>query len=224
MNEYYTNDSEMKPTAPHDREVYCEPFQTHLYPKIKFPEFDATNYRINRIMNHYKYLDEERKSRAALKKKYNKISNASFGIECVITTTEIATMVATLAVPILVPFSAPISVGLTTFMAVLRSSSGIITNKINKHAAIELLAKSKLDSIEEKFYKAIKDAKISDEEFYDIEQEIKNYDKMKAYILNEYNKGKDKKQPKDVSKEIKMDLIERGKAMGRAELLEKFKQ
>lgn len=92
-------------------------------------------------------------------------------------------MIATFAVPILIPFSAPVSLGLTTFMAVLPSSSRIITKKINKHAAIGLLEKSKLDSIEEKCYKAIRDGKITDEEFYDMEQEIKKYEKMKTFIL-----------------------------------------
>lgn len=208
-------------SAPLERNViYCEPFQQNLYPKIKFPEFDATNYKINRIMNHYKYLDDERKIRNNLKKRYNKVSNATFGVECVITVSEIGVMATTLAVPLLVPFSAPISVGLTTVIAILRSSSGLVTNKINKHASIELLAKSKLDSIEEKFYKAIKDGKITEEEFNDIEQEIKNYNKMKKYILSEYNNGK--KQPQDVGKDVKQGLIDQGKLMGRAEILECF--
>jgi hypothetical protein len=56
----------------------------------------------------------------------------------------------------------------------------LITKKINKHSEIELLAKSKLNSIEEKFTKAIKD-----EEFYGIEQEIKSYENMKSNILKE---------------------------------------
>jgi hypothetical protein len=48
-----------------------------------------------------------------------------------------------------------------------------------------LLAKSKLNSIEEKYTKAMKDGEITDEEFNDIKQEIKNYENMKSSILNE---------------------------------------
>lgn len=73
-------------------------------------------------------------------------------------------MIASFAVPILIPFSAPLSLGLTTFMEVLQSYSGKITKKINKHAAIGLLAKTKRDSFEEKFYKASRDGTITDEE------------------------------------------------------------
>jgi hypothetical protein len=67
----------------------------------------------------------------------------------------------------------PISIGLTTCATILRSTSGLIAKKISKHSEIELLAKAKLNSIEEKFTKAIKDGKITDDEFKDNEQEIK---------------------------------------------------
>lgn len=43
---------------------------------------------------------------------------------------------------------------------------------MDKHSEIELLAKAKLTSVEEKFTKAIKDSKITDEEFDDIEQKL----------------------------------------------------
>ena len=63
--------------------------------------------------------------------------------------------------------------------------------KNSKHSKIELLAKTELNSIEEKFTKAIKDGEITDEEFDNIEQKIKNYENMKSVILNEYKGNKD---------------------------------
>ena len=45
--------------------------------------------------------------------------------------------------------------------------------------------------MEEKFKNAIKDGEITDEEFDNIEQEIKNYENMKSAILNEYKVNKD---------------------------------
>ena len=54
-----------------------------------------------------------------------------------------------------------------------------------------MLAKTELNSIEEKFTKAIKDGEITDEEFDNIEQEIKIYENMKSVILNEYKVNKD---------------------------------
>jgi len=62
--------------------------------------------------------------------------------------------------------------------------------KNSKHSKIELLAKTELNSIEEKFTKAIKDGEITDEEFDNIEQKIKNYENMKSVILNEYKVNK----------------------------------
>jgi len=150
------------------------------------PEFDMNNYRINHVMNQYKYLDEKRKARNSLKKKYTKLSNVCLGMEVFITISELGMEGTSIAVPIIIPVSVPISVALTTCSMILRSVSRLITKKINKHSEIELLAKSKLNSIEEKFTKAMKDGKITDEKFNDTEQEIKNYENMKSNILNEY--------------------------------------
>jgi hypothetical protein len=49
-----------------------------------------------------------------------------------------------------------------------------------------MLVKSKLNSIEEKFNKAISDGEITVEEFDDVQQEIKDYENMKLSIQNEY--------------------------------------
>lgn len=221
MNE--TQLSESIASAPHENEViFYEPFQKNLYPKLPFQEYNSHNYKINRIMHQYKYLDEERIMRNRLKKKYKKVSNASFGIECFITASELGTVAASFVVPILVPISIPLSVGLTTIMAALRSTSGIIDSKINKHSAIELLAESKLNSIEEKFGKVIKDGKITEEEFNDIENEIKNFNKMKASILSEFKKGK--RNPSEIGNELKLSLLEKGKTIGRAEAWDSFRK
>jgi len=81
-----------------------------------------------------------------------------------------------------------------------------------------LLAKAKLISIEEKFTKAIKDGKITEEEFNDIEQEIKNYESVKSNILNEYNKGKT-----SVNNDLKLQLIDKGRALDRNYVLDSLK-
>jgi hypothetical protein len=163
----------------------------NIYPKTTFPAFDMNNYRINHIMNQYKYLDEERKTRSNLKKKYDKLSAACFGTDFFITVSELGIVGTSIALPVMIPFSVPVSVTLTACLAILRSTNGFITKKISKHSKIELLAKTKLNSIEEKFTKAIKDGEITDEEFNDIEQEIKNYENMKSNILNEYKVNND---------------------------------
>jgi len=164
-------------------------FLENVYPKT-VPDFDMKNYRINHIMNQYKYLDEERKTRSNLKKKYVKLSNACFVTELFLTISELGIVGTSLVLPAIIPCSLPVSVALTTCLAILRSTNNFITKKSSKHSKIELLAKTKLNSIEEKFTKAIKDGEITDEEFDNIEQKIKNYENMKSVILNEYKVNK----------------------------------
>lgn len=54
MNEY-----ESEPSAPNEDDIRFS-FHQNLYTKILFPEFNINNYTINRIMNQYKFLDDER--------------------------------------------------------------------------------------------------------------------------------------------------------------------
>ena len=162
-----------EPLVPQDENLRFISFYQNLYPKIMVTEFDMNNYRINRIMHQYKCLDEERETRNSLKKKYIKLSNVCLGTEFFIMISELGLAGTSTALPIIVPVSVPISVALTTCSTILKSISRLITRKINKHSEIELLAKAKLNSIEEKFTKAIKDEQITDDEFNEIEQEIK---------------------------------------------------
>ena len=139
-------------------------------------------FRINRITEKYKYLDEEIKTRNNLKKKYTRASNVFLGIEAFLLIVELGITGSTIAVPVIVPISASNVVGLTACSAVLKLISSLIT----KHSEIMLLAGSKLNSLKEKFNKAINDGEISEQEFFDIQQEIKNYESTKQSIQNEY--------------------------------------
>lgn len=129
--------------------------------------------RINHIKNQYEYLNEEIKTRKSLKKKYTKLSNICLGTEFFIMRLELMFASISFALSAIVPVSVPISVALTTCSTIFKSGSRLIAKKISKHSEIELLAKAKLNSIEEKFTTAMKDGTITDEEFNDIEQEIK---------------------------------------------------
>ena len=105
--------SEQEPTAaPKDENLRFISFHHNLYPKIMLPEIDMNNYRINRIMDQYKYLDEERKTRNILKNKYRKLSNASLGTEFLITVSELGMVVTSIALPVIIPVSVIISVAL----------------------------------------------------------------------------------------------------------------
>jgi len=149
-------------------------------------EFDLKNYRINRILDQYKYLDEEIKARNNLKKIYAKLSHICLGTEILLIAFELGITGRTIALPVITPVSALIVVTLVTCSTILKSIGRLITRKTSEYSEITLLARSKLSSLEEKFNKAINDGKISEEEFFDIQQEIKNYESMKQSIQNEY--------------------------------------
>jgi hypothetical protein len=83
--------------------------------KIKMSEF-----RINRIMDQYMYLDEERKTRNNLKKKYTRVSNVCLGTELFIIVSELGITGTSIALPVIMPVSAPV-VALTTCSTILKS-------------------------------------------------------------------------------------------------------
>ena len=148
--------------------------------------FDLKDYRITRIIDHYVFLDEEIKAQNNLKKRYTRLSNIFIGTKIILIALELGIRGSTIALPVITPVSTPIIVALTTCSTILKSVGRLITKKISKHSEIVLLAMSKLNSLEEKFSRAINDGEISEQEFFDIQQEIKNYESMKLNIQNEY--------------------------------------
>jgi hypothetical protein len=91
------------------------------------------------------YLDEERKIRDSLKKKYTKLSNICLGTTFFIIISELVIVGTSIAVPMIGPVSVIISVALTTCSTILKSVSRLINKKNNKYSGIELLAKAKLN-------------------------------------------------------------------------------
>jgi hypothetical protein len=180
----------------------------------------GTNYRINKIGEYVKYLDSELKDRERLKKSYGKFDKTLFGIECTCMVTELGITGTSFVLPPLVLISTPICLGLTILSAFLRNGSKMLTRKIDKHSSIELLARSKRNSIDEKYTKAMEDGKISDLEFQDIRKEISNYDEMKKNILNSFKKGGP--EIAELTREAQMSLINKGKAEMKEELKTKL--
>lgn len=174
------------------------------------------DYKINKIGEYIKYLDTEIKDRERLKKNYGKLDKTLFGVECSCMITELGVTGASFFVPPMVVITTPICLGLTVFSTVIRNGSKLITKKIDKHAHIELLAKSKRNSIDEKYTKAMEDGVISESEFQDIRKEIYNYDEMKKSILNQF---KNNSQAIELTKEAQLTLINKGKE----EMKEEFK-
>ncbi len=164
------------------------PVYKNGYPNLEMfkEEEHFKDYKINKISEYIKYLDTEIKDRERLKKNYGKLDKILFGVECSCMITELGVTGTSFFIPPMIVISTPICLGLTVFSTVLRNGSKLITKKIDKHAHIELLAKSKRNSIDEKYTKAMEDGVISESEFQDIRKEIYNYDEMKKSILNQF--------------------------------------
>ena len=195
------------------------PVYKNGYPNLemfKEEEEHFKDYKINKISEYIKYLDTEIKDRERLKKNYGKLDKTLFGVECSCMITELGVTGTSFFIPPMVVISTPICLGLTVFSTVLRNGSKLITKKIDKHAHIELLAKSKRNSIDEKYTKAMEDGVISESEFQDIRKEIYNYDEMKKSILNQF---KNNSQAIELTKEAQLTLINKGKE----EMKEEFK-
>jgi hypothetical protein len=58
----HETENNINPSAPLDDMRFIS-FHQNLYLKITLPEFDMNDYRINRIIIQYKFLDEERKTK-----------------------------------------------------------------------------------------------------------------------------------------------------------------
>jgi hypothetical protein len=101
-------------------------------------EFDLKNYRINRTLDQYKYLDDEIKARNNLKEKNTKLSNIFLGTEISLIMFQLGITGSTIALPVITPFSVPIVVALTTCSTVLKSIDRLVTRKTSKHSEIAL--------------------------------------------------------------------------------------
>lgn len=182
---------------------------------------NTSNYKINQLIQYHKFLKDEEKERNRLKKSYSKLGKSIVGAEFVMTALEIALTAGSIALPFLVPITTLSCLGLTIGSVSAKSAWAILGQKKNKHSEVELLAKSKLNSINEKFVKAIEDGIITDDEFKNISQEIKNFEMMKAEILSKYSKSKFTED--DIETTLKQALIEKGKVQYKEELSRKLK-
>ncbi|CCV02487.1 hypothetical protein IIV31_115L [Armadillidium vulgare iridescent virus] len=238
-----TSRQELAPIAPSAPTVQFEPYNNY-YPRLLPVEYDSRqepqyipaiaksqvstevmikedNPQLYAIISYRKKLEKEQHDREKLKKRYSKIDKTLFGLEWGCMLTELGLTGAAFTVPVLVPISAPICLGLTVFSAFMRNASKMISKKIEKHAAVELLAMSKMNSILEKYTKAIEDNKISSEEFKDITKEIDNFNDMKKVILSSYHKNV---KEIELTKEIQQSFIDKGKEQVKKDLENKLKQ
>ena len=95
----------------------------------------------------------------------------------------IFTFVSSVGIPIIIASSA-VGLKICVIATEIKKNNLIIKKKKKKHDKIVLLAKSKLNSIEILIYKAVINSVISHDEFFLINNVLKEYNEMKKEIKN----------------------------------------
>lgn len=219
--DFYPNHTFIDPrqTMVHQNHQTALPMHSStVYPQLNEKGKD---YRLNHINDRKAYLDLERRTRENLKKKYTKADRVVFGTECTFAITELALTVSAFIFPPMVLIAGPVCLGLTIANRVCRHASNALSRKASKHSDIELMAKAKLNSIENKFSKAMADGTIDEKEFTDICDEVNKYDDLKEGIMAKYKYGI---KASEITMDVQQSLIDRGKNMATEEIKNNLKK
>ena len=170
----------------------------------------ANNFRLHKINEVQKILETERDKRANLAKKYQRCINVmsgfayGFDIGAVgLGTAGIVLLTTIVATPIVMAME-----GVALAAGGLSAASNLIcdkvlANKTKKHIQIQMLAESKLNTVNDHISKALKDGFISDDEFTLILSELDKFYTMRDEIRN--------KITSKIHEETKESLIKQGK-------------
>ena len=145
---------------------------------VKYPELlsDSTNFRIKKIMDDEKLLQDEVKIRNNLCKKYGRVSSLTDGIEYTLILADIVVGTLAAAVPgvgTLVSSATFSGVGLISGVAKMIQSK--LNDKKLKHYKSSVVAHTTLNNLHYKISKAIADGQITHEEFEDIQKTINEW-------------------------------------------------
>lgn len=195
--------------------------------KSIYPELPQNyEFRLQQISEVKKFLEEEIEYRRKIYSKYKKAFNVITRVTYVINVTNIAAGsvgVSALAGLITAPVGLAlggVTIGGAILSSVLSWENKNILHKIEKHEKIEMLAVSKLNTINDLVNKAINDSHISTEEFSLIIKEKEKYITMKNSIRK--NK-RETNQNVDVES-LKKTFLEEGKKLAQNEMIEKLKK
>jgi len=192
-----------------------------LYPTLPPsapPMEEGHSFRLQKISQIQKQLEDEKNERQALSKKYHrakKIINTADAALLVVTmglgAGGVGLLTTIVAAPIVIIMEG-VAVG-TGFLSIIGLYvAKQLSIKAEKHETIKVLAESKLNTIADHISKALADNKISDEEFSLIVSELSKYKEMKEELK--------KKTRKLIDHETKSSLI----AQGREEAMESVRK
>lgn len=183
----------------------------------KYPELlsDSTNFRIKKIMDDEKVLQDEIKSRNSMCKKYGRFSTLTDGVEYTLILADIVMGTLATAIP---GVGSMVSAATFSGVGLISGAAKLIQSKLNekklKHYKLSVVAHTTLTNLHHKISKAIIDGQISHEEFEDIQN-----------TMNEWKKGSSSttKQPTLSPETIEL-LSQQATEKAQKDLLEQLKQ
>ena len=160
---------DLEPTAPQEPQTYC----------------------LNKLSEIEAYFLNEIEVRGKIAKKMKRFNTVTGIVDTGLITSTVITggiSIAALASGVGLPVGIAlggISLILSLATAITRKSFKIFTVKQEKHDAVKLVARSKLDSIANIISQAMQDGGISSTEFHKVLQEVEKYRRFKVDIRNQ---------------------------------------
>lgn len=156
------------------------PFITSEYPDlINFNE--STNFRIKKLMDDEKLLQDEIKFRSSLSKKYGRYATVADVLEWTLIAGDIVVGTVCAAIP---GIGSAISTITFSGVGAISGFSKIVqaklTAKKTKHRDLSIVAKTTLANLHHKISKAIADGQITHEEFEDIQSTINMWKNVRS--------------------------------------------
>lgn len=197
---------------------------TQLYPTLPAVSasappsvYPAHGYRLQKIGEIQKELEQERNKRATLSKKYHRSIKIVGGLDNVLVVSTMGLGVAGIGVLSTI-IAAPVAIAMEG-AALGCGALSIISTQVNrklmhkaeKHEKIKVLAESKLNTIDDHISKALIDGFVDDSEFSMILCELKKFKEMKQELRV--------KTRSVIDEETKNTLIEQG----RSDAVKKFR-
>ena len=197
-----------------------------IYPQLPQIQENPQNFRLQQISEIKKFFEEEIEFRRRIYSKYKKAFDVITGFTHFINLASITAGsigVSALAGLITAPIGLAlggVTIGGAVISTALTWEKKNVLHKLEKHEKIEMLAVSKLNTINDLVSKAITDSHISTEEFSLLTKEKEKYVTMK----NNIRKNKRETNQNIDVESLKKTFVEEGKKIAQNEMIEKLKK
>ena len=159
-----------------------------LYPNSTSHQDGGHSYRIHKINEIQKILEEERQKRCNLSKTYRRsvevisgVDDILVGLSVIAGATGVSLLTTIVAAQVVIGMEAVALV--TGVLSIIgKQVNRKLSMKAQKHEMIKVLAEAKLNTINDHISKALKDDRISDDEYSLILSELEKFIQMKEEI------------------------------------------